>query len=306
MGKSIELLRQYVWLVETIREAGRITLKELKDLWEKEAVFCVRKFHRYREAIKDIYGIDIVCDRANNTYYIGNPEILKEATVSSWFFNSMAIENQLLGHEELIDRVVFEDIPGGIEYLPKIIRAMDAGIRISIDYDSIWDGFRKALVVESYFLKQHLRRWYLVGRVCDIGKIEVFALDRMLEFRMLKETFQYDKTIRPHTFFDEVVGIQLDEDYDCEKVVVRVYGKQAQYIELLPLHRSQKLMKIGKGYRDYEYNVRPEWEFIHEILRLGSSVEVLSPQWVREEIPWQADEIIKRYRRSDNTENGSE
>ena len=65
-------------------------------------------------------------------------------------------------------------------------------------------------------------------------------------------------------------------------------------------------MKIGNGYRDYEYNVRPEWEFIHEILRLGSSVEVLSPQWVREEIPWQADEIIKRYRRSDNTENGSE
>lgn len=67
-------------------------------------------------------------------------------------------------------------------------------------------------------------------------------------------------------------------------------------MELLPLLQSQKIIGRGADHVDFEYFVRPEWEFIHEIPHLGSGAEVISPQWVREEIPWQAAEILKRYK----------
>ena len=76
---------------------------------------------------------------------------------------------------------------------------------------------------------------------------------------------------------------------------MRLYGKQAEYVNLLPLHKSQKTVSRGKNYIDFEYMLRPEWEFIHEVLRLGYEAEVLSPAWVREELKWQAQEIVKRY-----------
>lgn len=114
--------------------------------------------------------------------------------------------------------------------------------------------------------------------------------------KLLDENFEFPADIDPKTYFDEVIGILLDDEYDCERVVVRLYNRQAEYVSLLPLHKSQKIIARGKDYIDFEYNLRPEWEFIHEILRLGYEAEVLSPQWVREELQWQAQEIVNRYR----------
>ncbi|MDE5902755.1 MAG: WYL domain-containing protein, partial [Muribaculaceae bacterium] len=38
-----------------------------------------------------------------------------------------------------------------------------------------------------------------------------------------------------------------------------------------------------------------EYGFQRTILSLGSDAEILSPQWLREEIKWLAEEILKRY-----------
>ena len=53
----------------------------------------------------------------------------------------------------------------------------------------------------------------------------------------------------------------------------------------------------NKEYTDYIINVRPEYEFQHEMLRLGHDAEVLSPQWLRDEMVWLGEEALKRYKR---------
>lgn len=109
------------------------------------------------------------------------------------------------------------------------------------------------------------------------------------------ETFEPDKNINIQAYFDEVIGINVDDDYDCEKVKLRVYGRQRAYVEALPLHKSQRLVERTKEYTDYEFNLRPEYEFQHAILALGSSAEVMSPRWLRDEMKWLGEEIVKRY-----------
>ena len=180
-------------------------------------------------------------------------------------------------------------------YKTVVIQALSEKRRLLITYNSISHGNYTDKKIEPYFIKERLRRWYIVGRAEGHDNVEVFAFDRIEKLSLLGEKFEFDPNIDPKTYFNEVVGILLDDEYDCERVVVRLYGKQAEYVNLLPLHKSQKTVSRGKNYIDFEYMLRPEWEFIHEVLRLGYEAEVLSPAWVREELKWQAQEIVKRY-----------
>ena len=79
------------------------------------------------------------------------------------------------------------------------------------------------------------------------------------------------------------------------EVEFRIYGHQRSYVEEIPLHKTQKRISYTKEYSDYRVKVRPEYEFIHEILRLGQHAEILSPDWVREEVRWRAEQIVKLY-----------
>ena len=60
----------------------------------------------------------------------------------------------------------------------------------------------------------------------------------------------------------------------------------------MPLHATQRLVAQKEEYSNYIINMRPDDEFQREMLRVGSDVEVLSPQWLRDEIH---DLARKRY-----------
>lgn len=304
MASSVRLIRRYVWLIDTIRRAGQITLEEINQKWKDDKTLRLddekelpeRTFHRHRQAIADIFGIYIACNRYNgNTYYIENDDILNKPSFSSWIFNGLAIDNQLLSNNEVTNRIIFEEASGGIEFMPVVIQSLSEKRKLMFTYYSISHGNLINRKVEPYFIKERLRRWYIVGKADGNDCIEVFALDRISDLSLCDEHFEFPSDINPATYFDEVVGILLDDEYDCERVVVRFYNRQAKYINLLPIHKSQKIIASGKDYIDFEYNLRPEWEFIHEILRYGREAEVISPQWVRDELRWHAEETVKRY-----------
>ena len=303
MATSVRLIRRYVWLVETIRRARKISLENLNRKWiksslhdEKEADLPVRTFHRHRDAIADLFGIEILCDRSNgNVYYIGNEEILDKPSFTASLFNGLAIDNQLIDNPDIKDRIQYEDIPGGVKYLPVIIEAISKNSFIKISYRSFNDKRLKEFKVEPYGLKQSSRRWYLIAHIPNYESLIVFALDRIESIDITDEKFKLDKNWNLDSYFDEVIGINLEEDYECEDVTIRVYGHQRHYIESLPLHKSQKLEKREKEYSEYSFKLRPEYEFQHEILKMGFNAEVLSPQWLRDEIKWQAEEILNLY-----------
>lgn len=305
MATSVRLIRRYVWLVDTIRRARQITLEEINQKWMEEKTLRLededeipeRTFHRHRQAIADIFDIEILCNRYNgHTYYIGNEEALDSPSFTSWLFNGLAIDNQLMSNKNVSDRIMFEESSGGNDYLSLIIEAMAKNRYITITYRSFNSVNPKKWNIIPLLLKQSNRRWYLIANIDGQNNNTIFALDRIESAKLLDTEFLYEYNINEvKTKFDEVVGVNIDEDFDCEKVVVRVYGKQRSYIDTLPLHSSQRVKELGKGYTDYEYTIRPEYEFQHEILRLGANVEVLTPTWLRDEIKWQAEEIVKQY-----------
>lgn len=303
MASSVKLIRRYVWLIETIRRAGKITLEEINRKWEQSTLrdwdeegIPKRTFHRHRDAIDDIFGIRIICDRSNgNVYYIDNEEDLTKPTFTASLFNGLSIDNQLLDNNEVAGRIMFDKIPGGAQFLPSIIEAISKNILIKIAYRSYNNPNLKDFTVEPYGLKQTARRWYLISHIPGYENLTVFALDRMEAIVLTEDKYEPDETWNINSYFDEVIGVNLEEDYQCEDVKLRVYGHQRHYIESLPLHKSQKLLKREKEYSEYSFRLRPEYEFQHEILKLGFNAEVVSPQWLRDDIRFQAEEILKLY-----------
>ncbi len=60
---------RYVWLIDTIQQYGYITFSDLSDLWQRSSInedgspLPERTFFNHRDAIRDIFGIDIKFDR---------------------------------------------------------------------------------------------------------------------------------------------------------------------------------------------------------------------------------------------------
>lgn len=304
MATSVRLIRRYVWLIDVIRRAGQITLEGINQKWRDERTLRLehedeipeRTFHRHRQAIADIFGIDILCNRYNgNTYYIENDDALSAPSFTSWLFNGLVIDNQLMDNKELAARIVFEDTPGGSEHLSPIIEAMAGNRVVELDYRSFGSKEAAVRTVEPYGLRQSGRRWYLIARIQGRDTLTVYALDRIETLKLTEGIFVPDKVTDAWYRFDDVVGVNADHDYDCEKIMLRVHGRQCDYMDSLPLHKSQRLLARTKDYSDYGLCLRPEYEFQHAILAMGPSAEILSPQWLREEIRWLAEETARRY-----------
>ena len=81
------LFRKYIWLVNTIHRAGRITLAEINEKWMSADIsegqpLARATFNRHKAAIEEIFDIIIDCDRRDGyTYFIGNAEVLEGNTL---------------------------------------------------------------------------------------------------------------------------------------------------------------------------------------------------------------------------------
>lgn len=97
--KIPSLFKEYIWLVNTIRRARRISLAEINDKWVETDMsggveMARTTFNRHKDAIQDIFGIYIECDRKNGyRYYIGNPEVLEDDTVQNWMLSTLSLSN---------------------------------------------------------------------------------------------------------------------------------------------------------------------------------------------------------------------
>ena len=68
------LLRQYIWLVNALNSQRGLSFAELQDHWLRSDLsegqpLSRATFNRHNDAIEDIFGIFIDCDRQNGYKY---------------------------------------------------------------------------------------------------------------------------------------------------------------------------------------------------------------------------------------------
>ena len=112
-------INKYVWLVETLYKAKKITLKEINRRWldtdlSEGLEIPRRTFHTWKNAVEDMFGLVIMCDKSDgDRYYIENREVLEDDSLQRWLLSTMSVNNTLLENKALSDRILLESIPSG-------------------------------------------------------------------------------------------------------------------------------------------------------------------------------------------------
>lgn len=138
--RSYTLFQEYIWLVNIIHMAHGITFGEINRKWLEtemsEGISLARStFNRHKDAIQDMFGIYIECDKKNGfKYYIGNEEVLDEDSIQNWMLSTLSVNNILSESKSVHDRILLESIPSDGENLHRFIDAMKRGLRIIVRY----------------------------------------------------------------------------------------------------------------------------------------------------------------------------
>lgn len=295
--KIPDKFKEYIWLVNTIRKARRITFAEIQSRWLdtelSEGVELARStFNRHKDAIQDIFGIYIDCDRRDGyKYYIGNDYVLREDSVQNWMLNTLSVNNIISESLSLQDRILLEQVPCD-DHLQMVIDAMKKKVRLQVSYRRYGTDEPRMLDFEPYCIKLFRQRWYVLGhfhRDATADKPEsdyygIFSFDRILDMKETDVKFELRADFDAKSYFDECWGVLAGDGTSCERIVIRAYGQERYYMRDLPMHHSQKLIRQGENYADFQLMMRPTIDFSGHILSRGAMVKVLSPDWLAEEI----------------------
>ena len=299
MGK--ELFRRYVWRLETIHRAGKITFEEINARWLRSELsggetLSLRTFHHHRDAIEELFDINIECiKRGGYCYYIEDTEELEKGCVRKWLLNSFAVDNLIVESRKLKSRILLEEVPSGKRYLIPLIEAMRDGMIVEVDYQSFRQQVPANFEIEPYCLKLFRQRWYVVARSPHYNRVMIYSLDRILDLEVSEKTFYYPEEFNPQSYFDACFGIVADDDIGIETVQLKVYAPQDKYFDALPLHHSQRTVEVTEGHTVYEYRIRPTYDFVQELLSHGADVEVLQPSLLRSRLGDIAKEMVALY-----------
>jgi len=295
-----QLFKRYIWLIDTIYSAGKISLKEIQNRWKQSAVnddgsiIGERTFHRYREAIFSIWGIKITFDISNNTYRLANLGDLSEGGVNNWLVDSISIQNMIAQTKLLHDRVVFEQIPAGMRHMGPIVSSMSEGKQLYVSYKRFDADKPHSFYLQPYCLKQFRQRWYVVGKPHDhpeeIGP-RIYALDRLQNVELTDQQYTMPNTFSAESYFRDHFGI--DHQGKAENIRIRVAAKEANYLRSLPLHHSQRECNVMRETSDFTFQISPTLDFKQELRKLGSNCEILEPQWLRDEFYLEAIAIAE-------------
>ena len=302
-----ELLQKYIWLVQTFIRAGEkgLSLEEISAKWEDrfDSAYSRRTFNNHREAVEDVFGIRIDCNRSTNRYFVEYSEdVSDEDAERAWLINTFTVNNMLsLGKERLSGRVSVEDIPSGHNHLTSVMEAMTEGHVIRISYLKYTSSKADIYTLRPYAVKEFAKRWYIIGYCLERKALRVYGLDRVHSLDILEDSFEMEKGFDVDELFATSFGIYLPEEA-ARTITFRTSATEAKYLRDLPIHSSQKEVSSDGDSVVFSIFVCPNRNLIMEFCKYGDKMEILSPESIRNEVAAQLTRAAALYTNAQHTD----
>ena len=276
------LINRYVWFVTTIYNRGPISLADLQHRYESHfgcgEELSERQFHRYTDAVEELFDIEIKYSRSQRGYVVADREGIDNMGVRKWLIQTFSVNNILHESQDLKNRILLENVPSGQQHLTTIVDAMRESVALSMTYHSFHREEPSTFEVEPYCVKLFEQRWYMLGKSEGYDELRLYALDRIKALESTERKFKLPKKFDAAKFFEDYYGIIIgDEDFDVEPVALKVDSWQSKYLRTLPLHHTQVEVECNEEYSIFEYRLCPSFDFRQKILSMGATTEVLAP-----------------------------
>lgn len=293
-----DLIRRYIWLVDLLKRYGHLSRNEISELWLKADVgdgspLPERTFFHYRRAIEEIFHIDILCD-SQGKYFIDPNASPAAMSLSNWLLDSYAVNNALSVDDEISSWVEVEDVPSARQFLPQVLDALRLSRKILFTYR----GFKRStpdadISFIPYLLKRYKNRWYMIGQNEDKNELRTYALDRVRALSITDVPFKRPTGLDPSHIFSNIIGVTGSRN-EVREVKLRTTPMQAKYFRALPLHPSQREL-VADDYSIFTYQLKINYELVHELLSLGSAVKVLAPAELQVMVKTALAEALAQY-----------
>ena len=276
------LINRYVWFVTTIHNRGPISLADLQHRYESHfgrgEELSERQFHRYTDAVEELFDIEIKYSRSQRGYVVADREGIDNMGMRKWLIQTFSVNNILHESQDLKNRILLENVPSGQQHLTTIVDAMRESVALTMTYQSFGKPEPSTFEVEPYCVKLFEQRWYMLARSERYPEPRVYALDRIKALEPTERKFKLPKKFDAAKFFEDYYGIIIgDKDFDICPVALKVDSWQSKYLRTLPLHHTQVEVERNEEYSIFEYRLCPSLDFRQKILSMGVAVEVLAP-----------------------------
>lgn len=247
--------KRYIWLVDLINRRKHVSFKEINEAWMRSPLnetgdpLSERTFFNHKDAIAEMFGIEILNDRSLG-FYIGRSDVGSDET-SDWMLHTLCLNNVLHENADMKDRILMEKVPSSERFLTDIISAMRDFRVIRLCYQSFRHPEPFCFNVRPYCVKYFKQRWYLLGD-SDLG-LRIYSLDRFVDMEELEEHFEIPKGFDAEEYFGNYFGVIIGEE--PEDVKIRVVPDQVKYFRTLPLHGSQRETAQEDGSSVFSYHI---------------------------------------------------
>ena len=298
------LFNCYIWLLNTIAR-GPISRAAIDEKWAHSSVNEYKQdylpesnFHRWKSTVEMLFDVHIKCN-AYNEYYIEEAADLRGADLRLRLLNLMSMDSLLKDSKELSDQILFEPIPSGEKFLTPIIEAMRDKTAIEMTYQSFTRQKPATFIVEPYCLKVFKQRWYMLAYSPGLDKAMIYSLDRVHAIEPTKQKYKLPKGFNAEEYFKNTYGV-TGMDEEPEVIEICIDAMQANYLRTLPLHSSQEEIERNDDYSIFRFHTFPSYEFLQELRKYGSDVEVISPESVRAEFREDTESLYRIYKQMES------
>ena len=285
-------LKKCLYLINLLERKGALTLKEINDYYQYSSLYegdeiQTRTFTRYKEYIAETFPCYIEYNPRTGKYELhrhralyGEDDSLYDYLLSAYHIEGMT--ELALKHR---DKIILSEAPTGVGNVQIILEAIDQGKGIECEYYSFNHKTVKHQLLIPYFLRTWEQRWYLAAEPDNHHHgISIFALERMDNIRLTDQKMQPSNDVTADEYWEGSFGVNHSDNQVPERIVIKVYGSQVNYVRALPIHKSQKELESNEDYTLFEYHIVPCYNLYQQLLWHREKLEVVEPIQMREEM----------------------
>ena len=136
---SGKLLKKYFWFLRAF-QSGPISRAEISRRWLSSPMNDDKKslarssFYHMKNELEDLFSVSIATNEKGEFYI--EQSFKENEEFRKWLLNSLAVESSLEDYANMHGRIMYETIPGGVQYLQTVVDAMQNCYRLIIRYGS--------------------------------------------------------------------------------------------------------------------------------------------------------------------------
>lgn len=287
-----------------------------------------RTIERDFERLRDELNAPLEYDRSQNAYHYTDPtfsvpsvlltegELFTVSTVLPLMeqYKNTPLENSFRSIMEKIVSFLPEKVSVNSSFLnqdinfisdplPKIdenifnsiFEAVKSRRAVSFDYKSATSRTFKKKTFDSYRVLCQKGSWYVIGFDRGAEKIRVYALARIKNISLERETFNVPNDFDLKNYIDLDLGIWNNSEPPAEYELLFA-PETANYILEREWHKDQQVEENEDGSVSLKFTSNQKQMIFSWVMSFGDAVTVIAPSALREQIRAECEKVAGKYK----------